>query len=566
MDIAKIFKKNILLWLLILLIIPSFLSLVRPGFFSMHDDLQAFRIYEMDKCIKDFQIPCRWVPDAGYQYGYPLFEYYPPSVYYLGEVIHLAGFEFIDSVKILFVLGFILSGLGMYLFLRDFLGKWPGFVGAILYTYSPYKALDVYVRGAMSEFWALVFFPLIFWAIYKLVKTKRLLYLAFLGLFTGLLLITHNLMSFIFLPLAGIWSLSLVFTERKWKALGLLLLGGLLGIGLAAFFILPLSQESQFAHLETLIGGYFDYRQHFVTVNQLFVSNHFGYGSSEYGSGDDLTLSTGQVHFLLVLTGVVLSAVNFKKRKKLFYLTIILMLSALLSLFMTHEKSSFIWDKSEVFSYIQFPWRFLGVSIFLLSIIGAIAVHVIDNRKVSVILGSLAVVMALILQLNFFHPKTWLNISDKDKFSGNLWEKQLTISIFDYLPIYAKFPPVQKALEKPEVLEGEVSFIDYKKGSNYQAGEAVVFKKALIRLPLFDFPGMEVFVDGRKVAHWNDDCRYQAFCLGLITFNLNPGQHKIRAELTNTPIRTAGNTLTIFSIILTTFIFIKYKKNESRIF
>ena len=95
-------KKNIV-WiiLVVIFIIPTFWKLVRPGFFSMQDDLQAFRVYEMDKCFDDGQIPCRWVPDAGYKYGYPQFNYYPPSIYYVGAVMHRAGIQYIDAVKIL---------------------------------------------------------------------------------------------------------------------------------------------------------------------------------------------------------------------------------------------------------------------------------------------------------------------------------------------------------------------------------------------------------------------------------------------------------------------------------
>ena len=167
-------KLNVLLrypvLILIILVIPSFVSLVRPGFFSMHDDLQAFRIHQMHECFKDLQIPCRWVPDMGYQYGYPQYNYYPPSVYYLGEVFHLIGFQFIDSAKIIFALGFLISALTMYLFLRDYLSKWSAIIGALVYTYIPYKAVNVYVRGALNEFWTLAFSPILFWSSWKIIK------------------------------------------------------------------------------------------------------------------------------------------------------------------------------------------------------------------------------------------------------------------------------------------------------------------------------------------------------------------------------------------------------------
>ena len=62
--------------------------LVAPSF-KHHDDVSIIRLYEMDRCFKDGQIPCRWVPDLGNLYGYPLFNYYAPLPYYFGWLIYL---------------------------------------------------------------------------------------------------------------------------------------------------------------------------------------------------------------------------------------------------------------------------------------------------------------------------------------------------------------------------------------------------------------------------------------------------------------------------------------------
>jgi hypothetical protein len=56
--------------MVVLLTIPTVTSLFRPGTFAMHDDMQALRVSEMVKCLKDFQIPCRWVPSMGYALCY----------------------------------------------------------------------------------------------------------------------------------------------------------------------------------------------------------------------------------------------------------------------------------------------------------------------------------------------------------------------------------------------------------------------------------------------------------------------------------------------------------------
>jgi len=170
--------------------------------------------------------------------------------------------------------------------------------------------------------------------------------------------------------------------------------------------------------------------------------------------------------------------------------------------------------------------------------------------------GIISIVILFTLHGSFFQPKAWLNISDKDKFSGQSWEKQLTISIFDYLPIYAKLPPNKKAPEKPETLEGQVELISYQKGSDFQTGEIKVEKNSTLRLPLFDFPGMEVTVDGEKVAHFHD-CRGQEYCLGLITFMVNEGSHKIKAQLKDTPIRLLSNIISLISISVVGILFLK---------
>src|SRR3972149_6939967 len=48
--------------------------------------------------------------------------------------------------------------------------RFGGVLSAIFYIWAPYHAVDVYVRGAMNEAWALVFFPAIFYFSYKLIN------------------------------------------------------------------------------------------------------------------------------------------------------------------------------------------------------------------------------------------------------------------------------------------------------------------------------------------------------------------------------------------------------------
>ncbi len=543
-------SKNKAFWyiLVILFTIPAVWNLLRPGFFPMQDDLQSFRIQQMDKCFDDLQIPCRWVPDAGYRYGYPQFNYYPPSVYYVGALMHRIGIQYIDAVKILFVLGYIASAVAMFVLIEALMGSWPAFVSSILYTYVPYKAVEVYVRGAMSEFWALTFFPLIFWSIYMLIKTEKKKYFIWFSVSLGLLLTTHNLMSLIFAPVAIIWAIYWLVTENKFKKMYLKIgLSGLLGLGLAAFFTLPVIFEKNFVHVESMLSGYFDYRAHFVSLYKLFLSREWGYGSSGFPN-ELLNLSIGLVQWIIAIISGILAVFYYNKDKKISLAIFYILLTTLFYMFMIHMKSSFIWSMLPPLWYMQFPWRFLAVNIFLTSLLGGYAIYL--SSKYKYLFGGIVVIFAIILNIGYFIPKDWISITDQDKFSGVSWQKQMTISIFDYLPISATLPPINEAPPVPDVMDGKAEFTDYVKGSDFQYGKVKVIEDATIQLPLFDFPGMQVKVDGKKIEHYNNDCRGKDFCYGLITFTLPSGEYKIEAELTDTPVRKIGNFLSLVSIII----------------
>ncbi|MDO8503302.1 MAG: hypothetical protein Q7S60_01280 [bacterium] len=558
--------------LVIFLVIPSFISMLRPGFFPIQDDMQAFRIQQMVKCFQDGQIPCRWIPDGGYQYGYPLFNFYAPSVYYLGGLIHLVGFQIIDTLKILFVFGFVFSALSMFVLAREFAGKWPAIIASVLYTYAPFRAAEVYVRGAIGEFWAFVFFPLLFWSSYKLIndgKNKQSLifadaqnkYLIYFMLSLAGIILTHNLLSVGFSIALALWIAYWLLVRRSKIAIFKITCGVVVGVLLSSFFLLPAFFEKQFVHIETLLGGYFDYRQHFVTFKQIFFSNNWGYGSSQLGPDDDLALSTGIIHWVVGALAGILAVINLKRKKEISILVLTLLSLDLFFLFLTHQKSSFIWEKVGVLPWFQFPWRFLAISTFLLAFLSSFLIGFLGRSKY--VVGVIILILTFVFYGNFFHPKTWADITDQDKFSGGNWEKALTASIFDYLPIYAEKPPDNKAPDLPEVINGEVRFLDYKKASDYQTGRLEIIRSSTIRLPLYDFPGMEVYLDGKVIRHRHNECANQTHCLGLITFDAEKGERMLWVGLKDTPVRKLGNILSVVSVLVIFYLIYGIKRRHN---
>src|SRR6185295_6315694 len=63
--------------------------IVRAGYPSIGDGLNhLYRLVEFDHLLRHGVWFPRWATDLGYGYGYPLFNFYPPLVYYLGALVH----------------------------------------------------------------------------------------------------------------------------------------------------------------------------------------------------------------------------------------------------------------------------------------------------------------------------------------------------------------------------------------------------------------------------------------------------------------------------------------------
>lgn len=526
--------------LVILLSFPTFTSLLRPGYFPMHDDLQVMRIYQMELCLRDGQFPCRWVPDMGYRYGYPQFEYYGPLPYYFMTASRFVGLSLFSAMKLGFIAPLILGNLAMFLLASSLFGPWGGLLSAAAYAYAPYRASDLFSRGAMGETWAFVFLPLILFALLKLFKRPNFKSAALLALSFGGLLATHNISTLIFSPMIGLIALWLLLTETDKKLVVKYGLTAIIwAVLIAGTFFLPLVFEKGYAHTESLISGYFNYLAHFVTLKQLFFTSFWGYGSSEIGPTDDLSFFLGPVHLFLFVLAFGLTLFRCLRNRRADLPTKIVFTGAifgLFSVFMTHQKSTFLWRLLPL-AYLQFPWRFLVSANFFLALIAGAIFWKIRQEKILPLILAL-VFLLFFVNTSFFRPRAWLDLTIWEKFSGYSWDRQLTISIFDYLPIFAKYPPAAPAPIYPYGDSGKASILDYRRRTDSFSFATKSLSETTLTLPQFDFPGWQVAIDGKRIKHRHDNP------LGLISFSLPAGEHQIRAVLTKTPVRFLGDLAT----------------------
>lgn len=542
----KFVFSNIYFLIGLLLTLSLLWPLLAAPYFTHHDDVQIIRLYEMDKCFKDGQIPCRWVPDLGGLYGYPIFNYYAPLPYYFGELIYLVIGSLLVSAKVMFAVSFLGAYIFMYLLAAKLWGKMGGSLAAIFYAFAPYHAVDFYVRGAMGELWALMLFPAIFWAAAKLEEKSSIANALLGGILISALITSHNLSAMIFLPVAAFWFILLFFKRRNLKFVWFSLLAIAMGLVLSAFYLLPMMVEKNLVHVDTTTFGYFSYTEHFKGFRKLFLDRFWGYGSSirevPGGEKDAMSYQIGWAHLLGWLLAVVTAFILWRRFKWLIFVIVSFSLVILLSIYMVNPRSEFIWNSIEPLKYLQFPWRFLLFVIFFVSLIsGSIFLGRIRNK---IMLWTALVLAVVGLNFTYFKPEKFIQTNDQERLSGAEWDKQIKRSIFDYLPRSAKEPPAELAKERYQILTGDSRIFDFKEGTNWINFKTETRSHTIIRLSQYYFPNWKIFVDGKETA-----VEYENNSLGLMTIILGKGNHAVRARLFDTPIRSAANLMTLAGIV-----------------
>jgi hypothetical protein len=535
-------------------------NLFVTGYFSMHDDLQAMRQLQMHKCFEQDQLPCRWVPDMGFEYGYPLFNYYPPMPYYLGEIFVLAGWQIIDSVKVGALLAFLLGAIGMYLLASEFWGRLGGIASAIFLTYAPYHAVDLYVRGAVNEFWAITWFPWIYWTAYKLILTEKWKYVMWLSFFVGMLMLSHNPLLMIFTPTLILWcGFWLLFCWLKGDNVRMQLkirivtpllrlsIAAFWAFTLAAFFTLPVLFEKQFAHVDSIVMGYFNYLAHFVALQQFFLWKDWGYGASGYGLNDDMSFQIGHIHWIGSLLSLVVAWKLWKKKQELSWMILLMLGITYGSAFMGHLRSNPIWAWIKPLEFLQFPWRWLSLVIFGVSFLSGSLVFLkyqISNIKyqkyVELLIFTFLIIGVILYNHKYF---TWdiyyPQMTDEEKFSGENWKRQLTSSIFDYLPISAPLPPVGPPAGDLVIVAGAGEYVTLEKAADSQIYELALKEESVVRLNTFYFPNWRYWLSNGESVELTDYKLHEE--LGVPEFKIPAGEYTLSTKLEDTLVRKIGN-------------------------
>lgn len=521
--------RRIILWIsLLVVIIPVILPLTKEGFFPSHDGEWAIvRLAEMHREVRDLQFPPRWSDFLNHGYGYPLFHYTYPFPYYVGEVLHLLGIGLVDSIKTLFILSVILSGIFMFLLAKELVGETAGLIASSLYIIAPFRLVDIYVRGSIGESLSFLIFPLLFWLTLRLILYPNMVYLVLTGIALAMLILVHNIMALVFLPF---WLVFLFIGVKYYYEnfprylIRYFLPSIFLGMSLSAFFWLPAIFEKRFIVLSQIPLA--DKAEHFIKPLE-FLNSPWTYGLRP-------SFQLGWLHILSFIIGlIILLTAKGLERKKNFILGFYILFSTLALIFLTNSISSPVW-RLPLLKEVDFPWRVVGPLTFFIALGGMFISSVKILRRAVLVL----IFISLMLIPHFAKPETTFQKSD-EYYSSN---DATTTSMDELMPLWVTEKAKDKYINKVDVLEGKTAITN-----TIYNSKRIYFQttgsESIIRINSLYFPGWEFTIDQEKIRPEFNNSK------GVILLKIPTGDHTIMGNLHETPIRKWADIASIISVI-----------------
>jgi hypothetical protein len=570
----------ILVLLLCLVAVWPFIS--RPSLPAETDaELHVYRLAELAYLAREGELYPRWAPNFYYGYGYPIFNYYAPLTYYLGlPVALLPSLDAVDGVKAVFILGLLAAAAGMYGFVRDNWGRPAGLVSAAVYVYAPYiHYVDPHARGDLAEAFSFGVFPLALWALDRLRRRATARNWLAAAALTAAVILSHNLMAMVFFGMLTAWAVWWVVSGesaslpvasggvgrtwrawRVWRAWRLLIVL-FLGVGLSAFFWVPVALEQDAVNLSTLVGegDHFDFRNHFLSWQVLLSpSPWIDWGASEASFAFNL----GIAQWLLGALGLLmLMARRVSQPAHLLYFA----LALALLLFLMLPVSTPLWEVVPLLPFMQFPWRLLGAAVAMLAVLagaGTAALLSMAPPGVRPWLPAAQIGFVLLLALPLAQPPPWAeDFGDTGPWRAvhvELAGRWLgTTSTADFVPVTVDRIPGPQESVLHDLFSGRQP--ERVNRATLPAGTRVTFEPVsplhsryhvagddyfLLRLFLFDFPGWTARLNGRPVA--TELARPE----GFLVVPVPPGEHVVDVRFGTTPARSLATAVSALALLL----------------
>ena len=534
-----------------------FLPIMRSGFPFGHDTFVHYRwLGQFREALAEPGVfyPY-WLGSANRYQGSPVTLYYPPLQFFVATAAGVFVSDDLQALSLSCWLALLLSGLAMYVLCRRFFSVGISLFGAVLYLLAPYHLIDLYHRAAVGEFWAFVWVPLVFDAVYRLVRRPSAPGAVYLAFAYAALLLTHIPVAFALTVLLPVYVLGLSRAPRHWLQVGA---GLTLGAGVSAIFLLPMLFERGYVRIfRTLgirFGKYFLFEQlrepplfQMPEPLRLYLLKLIDIGAFWFPLA--LVLAAGVMWW----SRAEKPADSYQGR---FFLTVWVI--TLLTFLMTLRVTTPIWEAVPQIANLQFPFRWLTIATVGAVLFSCLTLrHIVRKgtwRTGYAIAGGLA--LALLL------ANSWLAVRQAPYDRDQILALANSLEVPEYRPVW---------WDQPRSADREVLNADVPPGAAIREGEAELVvlddegvdqrysvraaTAAVIEFRTLYFPGWTAYLNGarREVA---------ANERGRSVLAVEPGEHALLWRFEDTRPRRAGKIISALSLGLALAILLFYGRGR----
>lgn len=474
----------------------SCMPLLWGGVFDGHDMMfHLNRIEGIASGLRCGQFPVRIHASTLLGYGYAASEFYPELFLYIPAILRNMGVSLCASVRV-FEAGInLLAALSCYVSAKAIFDSRRTAVGAsVLYTLCVYRLVNLYTRATLGESLAMIFFPLIIWSLYEVLRRDDgkwpLLALGMTGVCMSHLLST--LFSVLFCAIAAVFSLPKLMREKR-RFLAILKAAAITVLCCVWFYV-PMMQYSGDGVSTSVV---LDAQENVLQPGGFFVA--FA-GDMNADIPEDFAYTIGVVPGLALLVGCALLLVRRYAQGKAVMDgkdRAALALCALGAVALLGATNAFPWEWvcslrrpfSTFFKQIQFPWRLVGVAVPMMSMAAAWG-YLKDDRHAS---AGAAVIVALCAACSGYTMQCMVQrtpVLDKETFTDT------RISQFEYTYVGTEKTALKPGDIRVGGAEGAYSVLEMtKRGTNLTATIAMD-GGTYIEFPLLYYPGYQATVDG----------------------------------------------------------------------
>jgi hypothetical protein len=351
----------------------------------------ASRLLEFRDLLGSGYLAPQWATHFRAGLGSPYFSYYQPGLFYLASLVPWV-FAPIRALGVV-VVGFAFLGYwGTFSLVRRWFGPLSGLLSGSLLLLSVYAGSEIYVRGDLSELCAMMLLPIAISGLAGWIEEGRLRSAALVAVSTAGITTLHPGIALVASGvLGGIATLFLLSGRLRARAAGALAALAV-GVGLSAFYWLPVFGEWNLVTPEAAFTEFYFYAQNFITLSDLF---------GRYDRSTLIPFTLGPILPLMIVANLVALAIFRERATRVQGAVIAVALATTVgAVFLMTSASALLWEWLPLLQRLQFPWRLQTIApVFAAALAGATIAWPSERARAA--LSGVVLVVALFLSVSY---------------------------------------------------------------------------------------------------------------------------------------------------------------------